>query len=90
MEQKEVFEYFYIENSVSEWNFDITGRYTSFNAAREALKEKCDWYSSKDTGRIYRCTVYEEDKKLTFKKTLVFTRSQHDAIQGLPGTYHKS
>ena len=90
MEQKEVFEYFYIENSVSEWNSDISGRYASFNAARKALKEKYDWYCNKDTGKIYRCTVYEHDKELTFKKTLVFTRTQHDAIQGLPGTYHKS
>ena len=90
MEQKEVFEYFYIENTTSEWNSDISGRYTSFNAAREALKEKCDWYCSKDTGGIYRCTVYEQDKELTFEKTLVFTRTQSDVLNNLPGTYHKS
>lgn len=90
MEQKEVFEYFYIENTTGEWTSGISGRYASFNAARKALKEKCDWYCNKDTGKIYRCTVYRQDKELTFEKALVFTRTQRDALNNLPGTYHKS
>lgn len=90
MEQKEVFEYFYIENTIDEWDSDVSGRYISFAAAREALKEMGDWYCNNDTGRIYRCVVYEAGKELIFKKTLVFQRTQRDALNNLPGTYHKS
>lgn len=89
MEKKKVFEYFYTENTTGEWDSDISGRYTSFNAAREALKGESDWYCGKDTGRIYRCTVYEQDKELRFDRVCVFQRTQRDALNNLPGTYYK-
>ena len=55
-----VFEYFCTENTVDEYNTEITGNYDSFDVAREALRHKSDWYCNKDTGRIYKCTFYRE------------------------------
>ena len=83
-----VLEFFYTENTVDEYHIEVTGMYESFNAAREALKHKSDWYSNKDTGRIYKCTFYREGYELKSKKELVFRRTQRDALDNTPGTYY--
>lgn len=49
-----VFEYYEIENTVSEYESRVTGRYTTEERAREALKTACDWYRAKGTGTIYK------------------------------------
>ena len=86
--QEVVFEYFCTENTVDEYNTEITGMYDSFDAAREALRHKSDWYCNKDTGRIYKCTFYREGDELKSKKELVFHRTQRDAVNNTPGTYY--
>lgn len=48
-------EYIYvIKNTVNEWNSETKGYFSSLDKAKEALKECCDWYRSKGTGKIYR------------------------------------
>ena len=85
-----VFEYFCTENTIDEYNTEITGNYDSFGAAREALRHKSDWYCNNDTGRIYKCTFYREEEygELKSKKELVFHRTQRDALNNTPGTYY--
>lgn len=78
-----VFEYFCTENTVSEYNTEVTGMYDSFDAAREALRHKSDWYCNKDTGSIYKCTFYRDGDELKSKKELVFHRTQRDAVNNL-------
>lgn len=85
-----VFEYFCTENTVGEYNTEITGNYDSFDAAREALRHKSDWYCNKDTGCIYKCTFCREGDELKFKKELVFHRTQKDTLYNNPGTYYNS
>ena len=88
VEQEVVLEYFCTENTVDEYHIEVTGMYGSFNAAREALKHKSDWYSNKYTGCIYKCTFYREGDELKSKKELVFHRTQRDALNNTPGTYY--
>lgn len=49
-----VFEYYEIENTVDEYVSKVTGRYTTEECARKALKTTCDWYKAKGTGTIYK------------------------------------
>ena len=49
-----IFEYFEIKNTVDEWSSASSGMYTTLDAAKEALKDCCDWYAPKGTGTIYR------------------------------------
>lgn len=49
------FEYYEIENTVSERSSSITGRYIALTFAKEALKTKSDWFRDMGTGTIYRC-----------------------------------
>lgn len=44
---------YYIENTINEFNSRINGYFTSLPKAKEALKDCCDWYRSKGTGKIY-------------------------------------
>lgn len=83
-----IFEYFCTENTVDEYNTEVTGNYDSFDDAREALRHKSDWYCNKDTGRIYKCIFYREDGELKSKKELVFRRTQRDVLDNTPGTYY--
>lgn len=83
-----VFEYFCTENTVDEYHIEVTGNYDSFDAAREALRHKSDWYCNNDTGRIYKCTFYREGTELKSKKELVFRRTQRDALSNSIGTYY--
>lgn len=54
--EKTEFVYF-IKNTIDEWNDRIIGYYSSLEKAQEALKDCCDWYRSKGTGRIYRAPL---------------------------------
>ena len=45
---------YYIQNTINEYQSRITGYYSSFEKAKEALKECNDWYRSKGTGKIYK------------------------------------
>ena len=83
-----VLEYFCTENTVDEWRTEVTGTYVSFDVAREALKNKSDWYSNNGTGSIYKVTFYREGDELKSKKELVFRRTQRDALADTPGTYY--
>ena len=83
-----VFEYFCTENTIDEYNTDITGNYDSFDDAREALRHMSDWYCRKDTGSIYKCIFYKDGNELKFRKELVFRRTQIDALDNTPGTYY--
>lgn len=47
------FEYYEIVNTTDEWHTTTTGRYATFEDAKEGLKNACDWYMSKGTGTIY-------------------------------------
>ena len=46
---------FIIKNTISETESTTSGFFPTLPKAKEALKECCDWYSSKGTGRIYFC-----------------------------------
>lgn len=49
-----IFEYFEIYNTIDEWNSESSGKYMTLDAAKEALKDCCNWYAPKGTGTIYR------------------------------------
>lgn len=44
---------YYIENTVDEHNTQINGYFRTLDEAKEGLKDCCDWYRPKGTGRIY-------------------------------------
>lgn len=44
---------YYIQNTVNEWNFVISGYFDSLDDAIDALKQCSDWYRPNGTGRIY-------------------------------------
>lgn len=47
-----------IKNTYDEWgNQAIIGFYSTFEKAKENLKECCDWYKPMGTGRIYKITL---------------------------------
>ena len=48
------FEYYEIENTVSETGVTISGRYTTLEAALRNLRHCSDWYAPIGTGTIYR------------------------------------
>lgn len=53
--QQNAQELYYIENDVNErGSCRISGYFSTFDKAQEALKSCCDWYCSKGTGKIYR------------------------------------
>lgn len=45
---------YYIKNTVNECDSRIQGYFSTLDKAQEALKDCCDWYRSKGTGKIYR------------------------------------
>lgn len=49
-----IFEYFEIYNTIDEWSSESSGKYMTLDAAKEALKDCCDWYAPKGSGTIYR------------------------------------
>ncbi len=60
--------YYEISNSISEYNFSVTGRYTTYSDALNDLPNKCDWYASKGIGTIYEVTLYKIGNKGKLKK----------------------
>lgn len=58
---------FYIENTINEIHSNRSGYFKTLDEAKEALKECCDWFRPKGTGRIY----YVEFG-LNKKRTLVY------------------
>lgn len=44
---------YYIENSINEYRREIMGYFSSIDGAKNALKDCCDFYRSKGTGKIY-------------------------------------
>lgn len=67
------FEYYEIENTVSEYNSEVNGHYATLALAMEALKTKCDWYRDYGTGTIYRYRyTIEPDGSVTVEKTKVY------------------
>lgn len=67
------FEFYEIENTISEYYSSMSGRYITLDLAKEALKTKCDWYREKGTGTIYRCRyTVEPDGSVTLERTKVY------------------
>lgn len=59
---------YYIENTVSEINSCVRGYFSSFEDAKECLKDCCDWYREKGTGKIYEVKFgLNEKPKLIYK-----------------------
>ena len=68
-------EYFYIKNSCNEWSSNITGYYKDFEAAKEGLKTKHDWYCDNGTGTIYKRTMtLNPDGSYTVKDEEVYRK----------------
>lgn len=44
---------FFIMNTVDEWHSAIKGYFKTFDEAKEALKDCCDWFRDYGTGIIY-------------------------------------
>jgi len=44
---------YFIENTIDEWHSAISGYFPTEDAAKEGLKDCCNWYSHKGTGTIY-------------------------------------
>ena len=59
-----IYTYYELENSISEWNSSITGRYTTYDAAREDMKNHCNWWEGKDSGNIYKVEIFEDENKV--------------------------
>ena len=45
---------FYIQNTTDEFRSAVSGYFSTFENAQEALKDCCDWYCKDGTGRIYQ------------------------------------
>lgn len=67
-----VFSYYEIRNSVSESRTTVTGRYATLDMAIEALKDCCDWYRPKGTGKIYEMCYYLNNGEITVYENFVF------------------
>ena len=79
--KKLVFTYYEIENTIDEYHSKVSGRYTTFEAAREDLKNHCDWYNDCGTGIIYKIEIFKiGSKKISIERTLVFKRTQRDIL----------
>lgn len=61
MNEKELFSYYEIENTISEYCSSVTGRYLTEDIAKENLKDKCDWYCDNGTGTIYQVWFTVDD-----------------------------
>lgn len=59
LERRLFAKYYEIENSVSEYKTQVTGMYTTYDAAIKALEYKCDWYRPKGTGTIYEVSLIQ-------------------------------
>lgn len=72
-----IFTYYELENTINEYHTRVTGRYTTFEAAKEDLKNHCDWYCSLGTGRIYKVEIFKiGTKNISIERKLIFLRDQ--------------
>ena len=72
MNEELVFSYYEIRTSISETQSRVSGRYCYLGDAEEALKDCCDWYRPKGTGKIYEmCYYLSNDGKITIHENLV-------------------
>ena len=57
-----------IHNTISEWDSRCTGRYRTFEKAKEGLKDKEDYYRHRGTGTIYECSINNRSFIVTSKE----------------------
>lgn len=57
-----------IHNTISEWDSRCTGRYRTFEKAKEGLKDQQDYYRHRGTGTIYECSINNRDFSVKSKK----------------------
>ena len=69
-----VYTYYELENSISERNSSITGRYTTYDAAREDMKNHCNWWEEKDSGNIYKVSIFEEEDTIKIVREKIFSK----------------
>lgn len=69
MNEELVFSYYEIVNSISEMQSRVSGRYPTLEDAEEALKDCCDWYRPKGTGKIYVVEFYLDPISNCLNKT---------------------
>lgn len=70
------FIYYEIVNSVNEYDIAVTGRYLTENQAKEALKNKCNWYRPMGTGRINKVEfMIKSNGQITKNTKEVYCRS---------------
>lgn len=62
--------WFEIHNTTSEYSSECTGKYETFDEAKEDLKNKEDWYKDLETGSIYECSINNVD--FDVKRNLIF------------------
>lgn len=81
--KKLILTYYELENTVDEYHSRVTGRYTTFEAAKEDLKNHCDWYCSLGTGRICKVEIFKiGTENISIERKIVFWRSQSDILNG--------
>ena len=68
MQNKEII-YYSIVNTTSDRTRGETGRYKTYEEAKEDLKNQCDWYREKGTGTIYEITERLDRTELGFEIT---------------------
>lgn len=61
--------YYSIVNTTSDRTSGETGRYKTYEEAKEELKNCCDWYREKGTGTIYEITEKLDVTELGFEIT---------------------
>ena len=72
--KKLMFTYYELENTVDEYHTRVTERYTTFEAAKEDLKNHSDWYDNLGTGSIYKVEIFKiGNKNISIKRELIFT-----------------
>ena len=83
--------FYYIENSINEYNRDITLHLDTLEEAKEAMKYCSDWYVGRGTGKIYfQPTGYrlrqQEGTAITYdeKGNAVYGKRMYDVICGYP------
>lgn len=57
-----------IHNTISEWDSRCTGRYRTFEKAKEGLKDQQDYYRPLGTGTIYEYSINNRDFSIKSKK----------------------
>lgn len=57
-----------IHNTISELDSRCTGRYRTFEKAKEGLKDKEDYYRHRGTGTIYECSINNRSFIVTSKE----------------------